>query len=316
MFTAANKVIIFGFQTIKVHLFLINVLFRPFYSQRFSPKFQAFILSLRQNHQEREMKTYPVILTIAGSDCSGGAGIQADMKTISALGGYAATAITAVTVQNTLGVSAVYAIPAEIVRGQIEAVMDDLHPVAVKIGMVYEEIAVKVIADCLRKYTPEQVVYDPVMVSTSGRKLMEEHAIKVIERELFPLVSLITPNLNEAEILTGKKITSLEDMKKAAAELAVKYGTHILLKGGHLEGNEMTDVLYVDGDIHLYKEKKIMTRNLHGTGCTLSSSIATYLALGYDVKEAVGKAKAYVSGAIAAAKEQELGHGNGPLCHL
>lgn len=262
------------------------------------------------------MKTYPVILTIAGSDCSGGAGIQADMKTISALGGYAATAITAVTVQNTLGVSAVHAVPAEIVRGQIEAVMDDLHPAAVKIGMVYEEIAVKVIADCLRKYAPEYVVYDPVMVSTSGRNLIEERAIKLIERELFPLVSLITPNLNEAEVLTGKGIATLEEMKKAAAELAAKYGTHILLKGGHLEGNEMTDVLYADGDIHLYEEKKVVTRNLHGTGCTLSSSIAIYLASGYNLKEAVGKAKAYVSRAITAAVEQKLGHGNGPLYHF
>lgn len=262
------------------------------------------------------MKTYPVILAIAGSDCSGGAGIQADMKTISALGGYAATAITAVTVQNTLGVSAVHAVPVEIVRGQIEAVMADLHPVAVKIGMIYEEIAVKVVADCLRKYAPEQVVYDPVMVSTSGRVLMEERAIKLIERELFPLTSLITPNLDEAEILTGRKITSLGEMKEAAAGLSVMYGTSVLLKGGHLDGDEMTDVLYTNGESYLYKEKKIVTRNLHGTGCTLSSSIATYLALGYDVKEAVGKAKTYVSGAIAAAVGQKLGHGNGPLCHF
>lgn len=262
------------------------------------------------------MKKDLVVLSIAGSDCSGGAGIQADMKTISALGAYAATVITAVTVQNTLGVSAVHAIPAEVVRGQIEAVMDDLHPVAVKIGMVNEPIVVKVIADCLRKYRPEFVVYDPVMVSTSGCRLIDEHAIEVIKKELFPLVSLVTPNLDEAKVLIGKEITTVEEMEKAAKELATAYRTNILIKGGHLNGNEMTDVLYADGYTYIYKEKKIDSRNLHGTGCTLSSSIATYLALGCGMSEAVGKAKEYVARAIAAAKDQEIGYGNGPLCHF
>lgn len=257
-----------------------------------------------------------VVLSIAGSDCSGGAGIQADMKTISALGAYAATAITAVTVQNTLGVSGVHAIPAEVVRGQIEAVMDDLHPVAVKIGMINDPVVVKVIADCLRKYRPEFVVYDPVMVSTSGRRLMDEHAIEVIKTELFPLVHLVTPNLDEAKVLTGKEITTVEGMEKAAKELSATYRTNVLIKGGHLDGDEMTDVLYADGCTYIYKEKKIVSRNLHGTGCTLSSSIATYLALGCGMTEAVGKAKAYVAHAIEAAKDQEIGHGNGPLCHF
>ena len=262
------------------------------------------------------MKKNLVVLSIAGSDCSGGAGIQADMKTISALGAYAATAITAVTVQNTLGVTAVHAIPAEVVRGQIEAVMDDLHPVAVKIGMVNEPIMVEVIADCLRKYRPKFVVYDPVMVSTSGRRLMDEHAIEIIKKEFFPLVSLVTPNLDEARVLTGKEITTVEGMEKAAQELATAYRTNILIKGGHLDGNEMTDVLCVDGSTYIYKEKKIESRNLHGTGCTLSSSIATYLAWGYDMSEAVGKAKTYVARAIAAAQKLEIGHGNGALCHF
>lgn len=262
------------------------------------------------------MKRYPVVLSIAGSDCSGGAGIQADIKAVSAQGGYAASVVTAVTVQNTMGVRAVHAVPPEIVRGQIEAVMEDLRPDAIKIGMTNEAIVVKVIADCLRKYQPKWVVYDPVMVSTSGRKLMADDAIQTIERLLIPLVSLITPNLDEAEVLTGRKISTPDEMKQAATQLAEMYGTAVLIKGGHLEGEETQDILYADGSFYIYKEKKIKSRNLHGTGCTLSSSIATYLAMGCKMDEAVGKAKAYISGAIDAGKEVSVGHGNGPLCHF
>ena len=242
------------------------------------------------------MKTYPVVLSIAGSDCSGGAGIQADIKTISALGAYAASVITAVTVQNTRGVKAVHIVPAEIVQGQIEAVMEDLCP------------------DALNPHCP--IVYDPVMVSTSGRKLMAKDAIQLIKEELFPLTSLITPNLDETEVLTGKKITTAEEMKEAARQLSEEYHTAVLVKGGHLEGNEMQDVLFTDGNAYIYKEKKIESRNLHGTGCTLSSSIATYLALGLPMDQAVGKAKSYVSKAIDVGKEIIIGHGNGPLCHF
>lgn len=249
------------------------------------------------------MKTYPVVLSIAGSDCSGGAGIQADIKTISALGAYAASVITAVTVQNTRGVKAVHIVPAEIVQGQIEAVMEDLCPDALKIGMVSEPALVKIIAGCLLKYPHCPIVYDPVMVSTSGRKLMAEDAIQLIKEELFPLTSLITPNLDETEVLTGKKITTAEEMKEAARQLSEEYHTAVLVKGGHLEGNEMQDVLFTDGNAYIYKEKKIESRNLHGTGCTLSSSIATYLALGLPMDQAVGKAKSYVSKAIDAGKE-------------
>lgn len=262
------------------------------------------------------MKTYPVVLSIAGSDCSGGAGIQADIKTISALGAYAASVITAVTVQNTRGVKAVHIVPAEIVQGQIEAVMEDLRPDALKIGMVSEPALVKIIAGCLLKYPHCPIVYDPVMVSTSGRKLMAEDAIQLIKEELFPLTSLITPNLDETEVLTGKKITTAEEMKEAARQLSEEYHTAVLVKGGHLEGNEMQDVLFIDGNTYIYKEKKIESRNLHGTGCTLSSSIATYLALGLPMDQAVGKAKSYVSKAIDAGKEIIIGHGNGPLCHF
>lgn len=262
------------------------------------------------------MKYYPVILSIAGSDCSGGAGIQADIKTISALGGYAASAITAITVQNTLGVQAIHAVPPEILRGQIEAVMDDLQPDTIKIGMINGWMQVREIADCLHKYRPKHVVYDPVMVSSSGRKLMDDDAIEEIKEKLFPLTSLITPNLDEAEVLTGKKITTVEEMKLVAAELSVTYQTAVLIKGGHLQGKEMQDILYISGEIHIYKEKKIESRNLHGTGCTLSSSIATYLALGCTMSEAVGKAKTYISGAIDSGKDIITGHGNGPLCHF
>ena len=237
------------------------------------------------------MKTYPVVLSIAGSDCSGGAGIQADIKTISALGAYAASVITAVTVQNTRGVKAVHTVPAEIVQGQIEAVMEDLRPDALKIGMVSEPALVKIIAGCLLKYPLCPIVYDP-------------------------LTSLITPNLDETEVLTGKKITTAEEMKEAARQLSEEYHTAVLVKGGHLEGNEMQDVLFTDGNAYIYKEKKIESRNLHGTGCTLSSSIATYLALGLPMDQAVGKAKSYVSKAIDAGKEIIIGHGNGPLCHF
>ncbi|WP_291586775.1 bifunctional hydroxymethylpyrimidine kinase/phosphomethylpyrimidine kinase [Bacteroides sp.] len=262
------------------------------------------------------MKHYPVVLSIAGSDCSGGAGIQADIKTISALGGYAASVITAVTVQNTVGVHAVHVVPAEIVCGQIEAVMEDLHPDAVKIGMVSEEKTVRAIANCLCKFRPKHVVYDPVMVSTSGRKLMNDTAIEIIKRELFPLTTLLTPNLDEVEVLMGKKIVAREEMQQVAWELSAIYRTAILIKGGHLPGDEMQDVLCVDGNLFIYKEKKIVSKNLHGTGCTLSSSIATYLALGYTMNEAVGKAKNYLSGAIDTGKEIVVGKGNGPLCHF
>lgn len=262
------------------------------------------------------MKHYPVVLSIAGSDCSGGAGIQADIKTISALGGYAASAVTAVTVQNTTGICGVHTIPAEVIRGQIEAVMQDLRPEAVKIGMVDELITVRVIADCLRKYTPEHVVYDPVMVSSSGRKLMSDEAMRAIRQELFPLATLITPNLDEVAAITGQCPANPEQMQVAARTLSEFYGTAVLVKGGHLEGGEMLDILWENGNSYIYKEKKIVSKNLHGTGCTLSSAIATFLAFGYTMDKAVYEAKTYLSNAIEAGKEVTTGHGDGPLCHF
>ena len=263
------------------------------------------------------MERHPVILSIAGSDCSGGAGIQADIKTISALGGYAASVITAVTVQNTLGVHAVQSVLPEIVRGQIEAVMDDLRPVAIKIGMVSDIQIVRTIVDCLRKYIPEYIVYDPVMVSTSGRKLMSDETIEEIKRELLPLVTLITPNLDEASVLTDKSIHNIHEMQEAAKRLVDEYQTSVLIKGGHLEGDRMCDLLHTSESIfHIYEEKKIESHNLHGTGCTLSSAIATYLAKGYPMRESIQHAKTYITQAIIAGKELNIGHGNGPLWHF
>ncbi|MDE6347418.1 MAG: bifunctional hydroxymethylpyrimidine kinase/phosphomethylpyrimidine kinase [Bacteroides sp.] len=268
-----------------------------------------------------------IILSIAGSDCSGGAGIQADIKTISALGGYAASAITAITAQNTLGVQSVHPLPPEMVKAQIISVMDDLRPTAVKIGMVHDTGIVSAIVSCLKRYRPQFVVYDPVMISTSGRHLMTEETIRHIQTELFPLCTLITPNLGEASLLWGQTIASVAEMQQAARELGHRYHTHVLIKGGHLAGEEMCDVLYtgtntcptVDPhptDCLLYSNPKIASRNLHRTGCTLSSAIATLLASGNSLNEAVRQAKAYIVTAISRGKEMNIGHGNGPLWHF
>ena len=263
------------------------------------------------------MKHHPVILSIAGSDCSGGAGIQADIKAISALGGYAASAITAITVQNTLGVHTVQAMSPEIVRGQIEAVMEDLQPVALKIGMINDIQIVRVISDCIRKYTPQYIVYDPVMVSTSRQKLMTDEAIEEIKKELLPLVTLATPNLDETAVLIGNPIHNIQEMQEAAKLLTEHYHISILVKGGHLEGDNMCDLLHTSEFIyHIYEEKKIESHNLHGTGCTLSSAIATYLAKGYPMRESIQHAKTYITQAIIAGKELNIGHGNGPLWHF
>lgn len=264
------------------------------------------------------MRTYPCVLTIAGSDCSGGAGIQADIKTISALGAYAASAITAITVQNTCGVTGIHPVPPSYVKGQIEAVMDDICPQAIKIGMINDTKIVEVIAEMLQKYQPQFVVFDPVMVSTSGCKLMEDEAIEAITTRLIPLATLITPNLSEAEILAGQKIRTVEEMQRQAKEM-LKLGCRgVLVKGGHLEGGRMCDVLQTVGEEapHLFAAPKVDSRNTHGTGCTLSSAIATYLALGETITDAVEKAKQYVYKGIEAGKDVCIGHGHGPLNHF
>lgn len=264
------------------------------------------------------MRTYPCVLTIAGSDCSGGAGIQADIKAISALGAYAASAITAITVQNTLGVTGIHPVPPAYVKVQIEAVMDDIRPKAVKIGMINDAEIVKVIAESILKYHPEYVVFDPVMVSTSGCKLMEDEAIEAITTRLIPLASLITPNLSEAEILAGQKIRTVEDMKQQAKEMLKLGCKGVLIKGGHLDGGLMCDVLQTATEEapHLFTAPKVDSRNTHGTGCTLSSAIATFLALGEPMSVAVEKAKQYVYKGIESGKDVFIGGGHGPLNHF
>lgn len=270
--------------------------------------------------------TYKV-LTIAGSDPSGGAGVQADIKTITALGGYAASAITALTVQNTLGVKDVFAIPPSFVSEQISAVMDDIEPQAIKIGMVKELNIVRTIAESIKRYTPKFVVYDPVMISTSGHRLIDNDVIEVIENELIPFTNLITPNLHEAEVLLRKEINGLPAMEAAAQELAHRYQTNVLIKGGHLDGDQMCDILAcVDGEIRQFTNHRIATRNLHGTGCTLSSAIATYMAKEIVCEDnttsesalitAIQRAKQYVTTAIRNGSTKNIGKGNGPLWHL
>lgn len=264
------------------------------------------------------MKTYPCVLTIAGSDCSGGAGIQADIKTISALGAYAASAITAITVQNTCGVTGIHPVPALYVRGQIEAVMTDIRPRAVKIGMINDVEIVKVVAEMLDVFRPEFVVLDPVMVSTSGCKLIEDSAIEALTSLLMPLATLITPNLSEAEVLVKREVTTVPDMEQAAAELLAFGSRAVLVKGGHLAGGGMCDVLRLHNEAEAYRfsAPKVESRNTHGTGCTLSSAIATYLALGESVAGAVEKSKEYVFKGILSGSEIHIGEGHGPLNHF
>lgn len=264
------------------------------------------------------MMKYHTVLTIAGSDCSGGAGIQADIKTISALGCYAASVITAVTIQNTCGVTGIHPIPSDIVKSQIDAVMTDINPEAIKIGMINDVAIVKAIASSIKEYKPKFVVFDPVMVSTSGCKLIEDEAVEAIKNELLPLSTIITPNLSEAIVLTGNKINNTDDMVDAGKKI-INYGCNsVLIKGGHLNGNDMCDVLCIkdDNTPYMFTSKKIDSRNTHGTGCTLSSAIATNLALGNSLQKAVENAKEYVYQGILNGKDIQIGKGHGPLNHL
>ena len=283
------------------------------------------------------MKRYFPVLTIAGSDSSGGAGIQADIKTMSALGCYAASAITSITVQNTLGVTAVQAIHPDIVAGQIRAVMDDIHPLAIKIGMVNDADTICAIADTLSQYEVDRLVVDPVMVSTSGSRLMQEDALDVFCRLLLPMATLLTPNVPEAEVLADMKITSCDDMDIAAGRILKKGCEAVLIKGGHLVGRK-TDRFYrvvdenrfvegssavdgfriVDGGLMMYEFAcdNVPTRNTHGTGCTLSAAIASYLAFDCPAGDAIALAKDYLTDALKAGADVEIGSGHGPVNHF
>ncbi|MFT5118090.1 MAG: hydroxymethylpyrimidine/phosphomethylpyrimidine kinase [Kiritimatiellia bacterium] len=260
---------------------------------------------------------YPSVLTIAGSDSGGGAGIQADIKTISALGCFASSALTAVTVQNTLGVTGIHSVPAEVVRDQIKAVMDDIEPSVIKMGMIHSKELAIVVAETLQQYPTVDVIFDPVMVAASGDVLIEDDTIIVLKECLFPLASVVTPNIDEATILSGLSIKNVDDMREAAHRILKTACKAVLLKGGHLQGNTLFD-LYIDqsGKQLLFTSDAISTPNIHGAGCTLSAAIAAYRATGYAIEDAVQHAHGYVHDAIEHGKDVTTGKGNGPLNHF
>jgi hydroxymethylpyrimidine/phosphomethylpyrimidine kinase len=263
-------------------------------------------------------RTYHKVLTIAGSDSGGGAGIQADLKTFAANGCYGMSVITALTAQNTTGVTAIHALPPAFAVEQMTAVFTDIGTDAVKIGMLYSADLIEAIAETLNKYRARNIVLDPVMVAQSGDKLLQDDAIQAIKDHLMPVADVVTPNLPEAEVLLGQKIESFEDIKRAARKLARNGGRSILIKGGHMAESKSTDLLYLteeDRFVRLEAER-VDSRNNHGTGCTLSSAIAAHLARGSDIEEAVGKAKTFISKAIRAGAAYEIGHGHGPVHHF
>ncbi|BCO27006.1 hydroxymethylpyrimidine/phosphomethylpyrimidine kinase [Rhodoferax lithotrophicus] len=259
---------------------------------------------------------YPRVLSIAGSDSGGGAGIQADLKTFSALGCFGMTAITALTAQNTCGVRAIHAVPPEMLRDQMDAVLEDIGADAVKVGMLHAPDIVRTVAQAIDRHQLQRVVFDPVMVATSGAKLIDDPAIAVLVTELFPRATLITPNLDEAALLVGRPLHTPQDMALAAAELLACGARAVLLKGGHLAGEVVTDLLLMPGREPLWMHApRIHTANTHGTGCTLSSAIAAYLALGASLPDAVQQAREFVRQALQAGASVQTGQGSGPLNH-
>ena len=251
-------------------------------------------------------------LTIAGSDCSGGAGIQADIKTMTMNGVYAMSAITALTAQNTTGVVGVVEVEPDFLRQQIDMIFTDIRPDAVKIGMVPGSALMEVIADSLCQYAASNIVIDPVMVATVGSSLMKVEAVETLKKKLLPIAALVTPNIPEAEVLSGIKIESKEDMIVAAEYINKNYGCAVLLKGGH-NVNDANDLLFKNGQLTWFCGKRINNPNTHGTGCTLSSAIASNLAKGYDLPVSIQRAKDYISGALA--DMLDLGKGSGPMNH-
>ena len=256
--------------------------------------------------------TMKTALTIAGSDSCGGAGIQADIKTMTMNGVYAMSAITALTAQNTVGVTGISEVAPDFLRLQLDAVFSDIFPDAVKTGMLSGEGLIEVIAERLSFYKAKNIVVDPVMIATSGAKLISENAVNALKDKLLPLATVVTPNIPEAEVLSEMRIETAEDMEKAARIIAGRYGCGVLLKGGH-SINDANDLLYLNGEERWFKGKRIDNPNTHGTGCTLSSAIAANLAKGYDLFASVKMAKEYISGALAAMLD--LGKGSGPMNH-
>lgn len=260
--------------------------------------------------------THPIALTIAGSDSGGGAGIQADLKTFSALGVYGASVITAITAQNTRAVTAVHMVPTDVIRAQLAAIFDDLPPQTVKIGMLGDVATIATVADFLGAHLPPALVIDPVMVAKSGDKLLEDDAIAALRERLLPLASLITPNLPEAQVLTGLAIANRDDMRRAAEALLQGGARAVLLKGGHLDDAQSDDLLASASGEQWLAAPRHPSRNTHGTGCTLSAAIAAGLAKGLPLAQAVSDAKSYISAAIAAADRLAVGHGHGPVHHF
>ncbi len=258
------------------------------------------------------------MLSIAGSDSGGGAGIQADIKTISACGCFATTAITAVTVQNSIGVKDVFGVPADVLEAQITAVLEDIGTDSIKIGMLHSKEIVRSVAKMIRQFNVENVVLDPVMVSTSGHKLITDDAIGELKDTLAPLAKIITPNIPEAEILYGRKIESQAELPEVARELSEKLHTSVYLKAGHLTDAEVTDIFYdiEKKELTTLSAPRLNTANTHGTGCTLSSALASALALGKSLSESAEYAHHYISEAIKVGAGYQIGHGHGPVCHF
>lgn len=264
-------------------------------------------------------KSYPTVLSIAGSDSGGGAGIQADLKTFSSLGVYGATAITAITAQNTQGVHSQFALPPQMVYDQIIAVMEDIHPSVIKIGMLSNVQVAAVVADALERYSIP-IILDPVMVSSSGHRLLSVEAQEVLKNRLLPMAQLVTPNIPEMEALSDMPLLTISDKYNAAKHLLSLGVQSVLLKGGHEEGEVKVDILYQKSPQGIvtcsFSSDTLNTRNIHGTGCTLSSAIAAYMARGLDLKDAVSSAKIYITEAIKAGADISVGKGYGPVNHL
>ena len=252
-------------------------------------------------------------LTIAGSDSSGGAGIQADLKAMTMNGVFAMSAITALTAQNTTGVYGILESTPEFLASQLDCIFTDIFPDAVKTGMVSSTGLIQVIADKLKRYQARNIVVDPVMIATSGSRLISEEAVEALKSQLLPLAAVLTPNIPEAEVLSGLTISGPEDMERAAREIGERYGCAVLCKGGH-DLNDANDLLWQDGSCKWFCGRRIHNPNTHGTGCTLSSAIASNLAKGFDLDTAVERAKAYISGALGAMLD--LGRGSGPMNHM
>ena len=264
------------------------------------------------------MKQYKRVLTIAGSDSGGGAGIQADIKAISACGCFATSAITAITAQNTLGVTDIHGIPSETLIKQIQAVLSDIGTDSIKIGMLHNSETINAVANIIQEFNIKNIVLDPVMVATSGDVLLESEALKALSEKLIPITRVITPNIPEAEILLGEKINSQESLPIFAKKLADKFNVSVLLKAGHLTDDTLIDVFYnaETNELIELKSKRVNTKNTHGTGCTLSSAFAAFLALGNSLNDSARMAKDYISNAILHGADFKIGEGHGPVNHF